>query len=115
MKPRVFVVNEPLRRDPATGQMGRMMDLHSAEEYGQIVHLLPAGPVPSDMEWLFDQIVNEMEEQQFGFNDYLLPVGDQAAIMMAAIEAARRTNGRFHSLRWNGHLRRYFVNDIYSQ
>ena len=112
MRPRVFVVNEPLRLDRDTGQMQRVIDLRPAEEHGMVVHLLPAGQLPDNNDWLFDRLNEELIEKEFSRDDYLLPVGNQTAIMMAAILVSRRTKGRFNILRWNRTLRKYTAHKI---
>lgn len=47
--------------------------------------------------------------QSFSDDDYLLCIGDPAAIGMACAEAARVNNGRYKLLKWDRQEKRYYV------
>ena len=102
-RPRVFVVNEPLRRDRETGEYaGRVMNFAPAAEFGDVVHLLPAGPPGLDPEGVLRTIAARLDAAAPTERDYLLPVGNQSAIVLAVAEFSRRLGGRFRWLHWNG-------------
>lgn len=96
--PRVFVVNEPLKRDLETGAWNRTMDLTPAERHGELVFLLPPGNGPRDPRPIIDTLHNVLET--FTEHDFLLPVGHPLYIAWAAAIAADKTNGTLRMLVW---------------
>lgn len=105
--PRVYVVNEPLRLDKDRGRMVRFIDISSAGEHGQLVHLLPPGELVGEPE----EIVGTLREKLAGFRpcDYLLLIGDPCAIAWAAAIAADSALGELNLLRWIRKNERYEV------
>ena len=104
--PRVFVTNEPLRVHTATQKEQRMMDFTPAREFGEIIHLTPAGRLPNDSSAVCEMIETSMTEHDFQENDYLLTVGDMRAIVAASGIAAMMW-GRVNLLVWRGYDRAY--------
>lgn len=105
---RVFITHEPHRIE--NGVIKSVFDMTPAAEYGTIEVLIPAGAsllstVP---------MVRTMRDRLHNFsdNDYLLPVGDPAAIMAAGAIASEINNGRVKILRWDRVARRYIVVQI---
>lgn len=102
-RPRVFVVNEPLRRerlaDGSRGPMTRFMNLVSAEEYGDLTFLLPPGKVPNDPVAIIEILREKLAT--FSARDYIIPVGDMIACTLAVSIAVRKTDGRVNLLRWS--------------
>lgn len=98
---RVFVVNEPLKRDPS-GEFGRAIDLRPAEEYGNLVFLSDAGEPPHDpTAWLPRMIA--LISTFNADNDYLLPVGHPAMIAAASALIGRMTKAcHINVLLWRG-------------
>jgi hypothetical protein len=92
-KPRVFVVNEPLKGGERT------MDLSAAVEFGQLVHLTRAGALPNDPREMIEQIWKGLKT--FREVDHLLLVGNPAAIGVAVALATARTGGVVKMLRWH--------------
>lgn len=102
---KVYIVQEPLRRDPSSGQMVPMFDMRSVVEYGDPVICLKSGrvalsPAPT-MQALRDTL------REFGDDDYLVAVGDPSAIAMAAAIVADVNRGQFRLLKWDRFARRY--------
>jgi len=104
--PRVYVVQEPLRRG-RDGQLERYIDLTPAAAYGELVQLLPPGRLMLAPAPTVARIRSGLSS--FSDEDYLLPVGDQAAIAAASAVAAAHNNGRFKVLKWDRDARRYIV------
>ena len=102
--PRVFVVNEPLKRDE-TGAWARTMDLSPAEEHGTLIFLLPAGNGPRDPEPTIETLLHKLRD--FQPTDYLLPVGHPLYIAWAAAIAAQNADGQLQTLLWDGRTRTY--------
>ena len=100
LAPRVFIINEPLRSGGT-----RVLDLSPALEFGQMVHVLPPGQVVNDPDSMTEALRAGLTS--FQPMDYLLLVGNPAAIGCATALAAGRTGGVLNLLRWHGRLRRY--------
>lgn len=106
MRPRVFVIHEPLRRDRVTGEMYPMHDLTPAAEFGDIRVVLPsANRPPLDPEASLPTLREAMAD--FSSDDYLVMVGDMNLVCWAAALAARSTDGAIRLLRWDGRGERY--------
>ena len=96
----VYVTQEPQARG------GRpTMDLSPAQEYGEMVFLLPPGPValsPAPM-------VRDLRRALAGFTseDYLLALGDPVAIGIATSVASDMSGGLVRMLRWDRRDHRY--------
>jgi len=81
--PKVFVVNEPLKRIPGSAEYGRAIDLRPAEPFGELIFLSAAGEPPLDPQGWWP----EMAKRLLDFNpdeDFLLPIGHPALIAAAA-------------------------------
>ena len=98
LRPRVFVVNQPMRRDPATNAWVNAMDLGAAREHGELIFMLPAGRLPADANAIVRAVRRSMAS--FRPEDYLLLVGDPRAIAIAAAVAADLTDGSLNLLNW---------------
>lgn len=107
--PNVFVVQEPVRRG-AAGVEERLMDLSPAAEFGELRFLLPRVQLPIGSDNWVPRIRSGLSS--FNDDDYLLPVGDMAAITAAAAVAAQHNNGRIKVLKWSRHARRYVVQQL---
>lgn len=106
---RVFVVNEPLRREE-NGFRTRFMDISSAAEYGKMVFMLPAGSLPTDPSPSIATLSEYLAD--FTASDYLLPVGDIRAITWAAALAARSSGGTLRILEWKSSLSKYLPVEV---
>jgi|HubBroStandDraft_4_1064222.scaffolds.fasta_scaffold00019_94 hypothetical protein len=103
--PIVYVVNEPVKRDPETGQMKRIYDLIPAEGFGSLVYLLPPGDVPGDSKRIIDMLWDGLA--RFKPTDYLLPIGHPLYIAWAATVAAQKAGGTLTMLLWDNKYRCY--------
>lgn len=103
----VYVVQMPVRRDPATGQMVPSVDLTPAQEYGEVATLLASGPVALLPAQMLATLRHGL--RNFTDDDYLLPTGDPTAIAAAAIVASQANMGRVRILKWDGRTRRYMA------
>lgn len=106
---KVYITNEPFERGDGGGMRSKF-NLTPAAEYGELVVLIPAGTslissVPT---------VRTIREKLADFNDadYLLPVGDPSAMMIAGAIAASVNHGRMKVLRWDRQEGRYIVIQI---
>lgn len=103
--PKVFIVQEVMRRDPVSKDLRRAYDLTPAAVYGELTVLITAEKLPLTPA----PIVRELRRKLEGFcdQDYLLAVGDPVAIAIAAAVAAEFNNGKVPMLKWDREARRY--------
>lgn len=105
MDSRVFVVNEPMRHEG--GHFQRFLNLDRAKVHGPLVHVLPAGSLPDDMEFVCARIKERMVD--FGPSDLLMLIGDPRAQAVASVIAARACCGKLRLLQWQRGINRYDV------
>ncbi len=107
MTPKVFIVQEPLKRDRTTGRLAPFMDMSPARLYGEIQEpLLATGhTVPLATA----QMMRELHKRLISFTkeDYLLLAGDTGAIAAAAMVAAGMTGGTVNILKWDRDTKSY--------
>jgi hypothetical protein len=113
--PRVFVVNEPLRKDETTGALARFLPVERAAEHGELVRLTPDGSPPGNLTPWLRTIYEGLERWEDG--DFLVLVGDQAllayasSVVGAKIAAATGPDGEdrptFRVLKWSRHKNGY--------
>lgn len=104
-RPRVFVVNEPLKWDAGLNSWVRAINLSPARDYGDLVFLLPAGQLPEDPAPTVDALNQGLES--ITSDDYILLIGDPKAIAWAAAIAADILDGDLRLLHWLKDIRRY--------
>ena len=104
---KVYVVQRPMRRNGLSGVVEPTMDLSPAEEYGELVYLLPdfipAGNLPAHVATIRNRMAN------FSKDDYLLLTGNPAYMGVATHYAADATGGIVSLLRWHRDNQKYQV------
>lgn len=115
----VYVVNEPLFRNPSSGEWEpRRGGFAKAEEYGRLQFLLPPGRVPFDSMAVIDALTRGLSGWQPNSSpdtwdgDILLPAGDLAACTIAASIVGRISDGRYRLLKWNNILHIYSLVNV---
>jgi len=105
MKNKVFVPQVPSRYDQGIDSWVPIVNLDSAEEFGELVVLLPpeAGRMEPEklQSILSDKLYNVCEE------DWLLATGDPVLIGITTALMANRLDGRLKILRWNKRRKNY--------
>lgn len=96
---RVFVVQCPALKDPATRQWTDKYDLTPAEHFGELIEVLPRGNVPRDLGPTFRALRSALGD--FGRLDHLLAVGDPIAIAAAVLVVRSVWNGPISLLKWD--------------
>jgi hypothetical protein len=93
---RVFVIQETLKHN-----------LLPAQAFGELVFLLPP---TLQITFSPGPIVVRMERELRGFTDqdYLLLIGDPAAMSIAAAIASQYNNGKFRFLKWDKREMKYY-------
>jgi hypothetical protein len=100
-EPKVFVTQVPSRRDHGSGLWVPTVNISPAEQYGEVVTLLPPGSqffAAAEMTRLIKQRLHDLDYQS---GDYLLPMGNPVIMAVASAVAARRTNGCLNVLVWD--------------
>lgn len=103
--PNVFIIQEPVRRDLATGHMVPVMDFRKVLEYGNPIVCLPTGRVGLTP----GPTVDALREKLKGYSadDYIVAVGDPTAMFAAAMVLGDLNNGRCNLLKWDKESKRY--------
>lgn len=97
--PKVFVVNEPMRRNPVTREFERWLPMATAGNFGEVVELLPPGSPPANLAGYVALLERGLESFREG--DYLVCVGDQPLLVVAAALIGARLGGaKFKVLKW---------------
>jgi len=104
MKPRAFVVNEPLRADGTP-----LVSLRPAEFFGDVVCILEAGKPPPDPMESAQAIEDAL--QGYTSQDFIVLVGEMDLIAIATAFAMRATGGHVNFLKWDRTHRAYFPYD----
>lgn len=96
---RVFIIQEPVKMDQATGQMIPVMDFRKVMKYGEPVVCLQNGRVSLTPGPTVDILKDKLRD--FCDNDFIVSVGDPSAIFIAAMVAGEINNGRVKLLKWD--------------
>lgn len=99
MQRRVFIVQEPVKRDSETGELVPMMNFKRVLEYGSPIVCLPRGNVALSPAPTMDKLREKLKD--FSDKDYLVCAGDPTCLAMAAIIAADRNRGKVTMLKWD--------------
>lgn len=102
---RVYIVQNPMRRDQVTGELVHMHDLTPARRYGDLEVLLPSGPVLLSTENAIHSLRQKL--QTFDDTDHLLCLGDPVAIAACASVVSHINNGVVPLLVWDRRVREY--------
>lgn len=109
----VYVVHDHRKFDRETGETVAVYDISPAEQFGQLVYLLPPTATP----WASHAILDRLWEGLQGFRDgdYLLMIGNPVLCGLATSVAAEVNDGRVGFLQWSGRDRSYIpvVADIF--
>jgi len=96
---KVFIVQEPLRKNHDTGNMESFMDFRKTLEYGDPVVCLPAGRVAFSPAPMITKLKEALKD--YGDDDYIVPTGDPTAIGAAIAIAGRYNLGKVNVLKWD--------------
>ncbi len=99
MTPRVFVPQQPMKRDPATRQLAPTHNLSGALRFGELKILLPSGPVMLSTA----PMVKALRERLFDYSDddCIIGIGSPAAIAATCMVAAMMNEGRVRLLQYD--------------
>ena len=94
--PKVYVVQEST------------LNLAKATRFGELIALLPGR---TNIVMSPQPIIRELRKKLKDFNDedFLLTIGDPAAIAVCSMMAAEINAGKIKLLKWDNHLKDYYV------
>lgn len=105
MNAHVYVTQNPMRRDPVSGDLVHTFDLTSARQYGELQVLLPSGPPLVTTGTVLEQLRHKLSG--FTDRDHLLCLGDPVVIAMASAMVAELNDGVVPLLVWDRRVRKY--------
>lgn len=110
MKPRVFVVQQPLKLE--RGQWKPIFDITPAKAFGDLrfITLRPGNIYLDTLPTIIDHMRSVLKD--FSERDFLLPTGEPVAIAAAAMIAAQVNFGRLKLLKWDRRSSSYQVVQI---
>ena len=103
----VYVVQNTHQLDLATGILTPRFDLSSAEQFGELIFLLPPSAKPFNSERVISTLKTNLTD--FSNNDYLLLIGNPCLVGFAVAIAADANNGSVKLLQWNMTENHYLV------
>jgi len=103
--PRVFIINEPLKKDLETGELEPFLPMESAANFGDVVKVTPDGSPPGNLKPYLAMLREKLAD--FREEDYLVLVGDQALLVAAAAIVGTSETGKLRVLKWERRLNAY--------
>ena len=100
-EPKVFVTQVPSRRDAQSGLWVPTVNIAPAQQFGEVVTLLPPGAQFFAAAETTRLIKSRLHELDYRAGDYLLPLGNPVIMAVASAVAARRSNGCLNVLMWD--------------
>jgi len=106
-RPRTFILQEPMRRDPVTKQLTSAMNFDKAAEYGDPVICLPPGPMALSPYPTKERLKECFKD--FRDEDYIIAVGDPSLIFLAAMVICDINRGRCKMLKYDRDNHKYIL------
>lgn len=106
----VYVVQEPLMLDSATGRVRARFSMRPATRYGRVEYLIGWSEEYTDTSELLWKLRERL--QDYGDADYLLMTGSPTMMAIASMIAAEVNHGRVKLLNWDNLIRQYTVEAI---
>jgi len=106
VNPRVFVTQNPHRRDRDTDAFVPAFNLHPASTHGELRVLMPPRAAYIATDELVKQLEDALEDYDYERGDSILLLGDTSIVCAASGILARRAL-RFTLLRWDRMLQSY--------
>lgn len=107
---KVFVPQEPMKKDAESGRMVSMFALNKASGFGDVVIMLPPGAVALSPAPTVFALQGHL--RKFTDDDYLIAAGDPSVIAIAAAIAASNNRGRFKLLKWDKEAKTYIKVEV---
>ena len=107
MRPKCYIIQEPLKKDLTTDQMVPVMDFRKVLEYGDPVICLPNGRVSLTPGPTIDALKEILKN--FTDDDFVVSVGDPSAMFIAAMVIGQQNRQRCKLLKWDKKAKQYIV------
>lgn len=104
---KVFIPHIPSKRDNKTQIWVPTINIKPAEEFGDVVEILPPGSQFFAAKEMTRLIKQRLYDEDLCEQDYFIAAGSPTAMMVVAAVAARRLNGRLNILLWDGQSNSY--------
>jgi len=101
----VYIPVVPMRRDKDSNDLIPVFALSPARTYGELKVLLPRPGMLLAPSPVINQLKRDLKD--FCDDDFLLPVGDPAAIAAATMVAAQMNRGTVNILVWDRRVGQY--------
>ena len=92
------------------GELVPKFSTYPAARYGDVITLLPYGNVMLSPQPMIYRLRTAL--QHYSDEDFILPIGDPAAIGACMAIAANNNNGRIQLLRWDRRAHKYHVSKM---
>lgn len=102
---KVYIVQEPLKRDQESGARVPLFDFSPAAVYGELTPLLGSNRSPLSPGPLVADVRSKLKN--FNDADSILAVGDPVVIGIVVAVAAQVNDGRVAVLKWDRETRSY--------
>ena len=102
----VYVPQEVMYRNKNQVLVSKF-NIQAAEEFGQVIVMLPVGNVAMAPQPMVVKLRSILKD--FSDDDFILPMGDPAAIGAAMAVASDFNNGRVQLLKWRGKQHCYTI------
>jgi hypothetical protein len=109
-RPKVYILQEPFRRDEETGEMVPVMDFRKVISFGDPVVCLKPGRVSLSTAYTVDTLREVLSK--FTDEDYIVSVGDPTAIFIAAMVIGDLNVGKCKMLKWDKDARQYVCVEV---
>lgn len=98
--PRVYMVQEPMRKSRSTGSPVPLFDIQPAKAFGEIVTCLDWSDTKGEFD--IDNIIHKLRDAlcEYCDDDFILAVGNPVALALAATIAAEVNHGYVQFLMW---------------
>ncbi len=104
---RVFIPQEPRARDKVSGEWKPLYDLSPAIRFGTLEVLLPHGPILLSTEPTIACLKDRLKD--YTDDDYIMCIGDPAAIAAAVLVAGKITGGKVSLLKYSREEKQYNI------
>lgn len=103
---KVFVPQIPRRRDKTTDKFIPVVNVSPAEEYGEIVVLLPPTASFHATGDIVDLLRPQLKQYSYEDGDSVIAIGDPS-ILAVVLGILGREHGKFYLLKWDRLMQRY--------
>jgi len=105
-RPKVFILQESLRKNKTSGELERFMDFEPLKEWGDATICMPSGDIARAPYPAKEQLRECFKDFKDG--DYIVGVGDTALIFLAGMVISEMNRGVCKFLRYDRNRNKYY-------